>query len=340
MEQQVINHAKDIVCSGIRPTGNLHLGNYFGALRNFVAMQEQYDCFFFVADYHSLTTHPAPGSIYTDARRIMAQYLACGVDPDKATLYLQSDLPETAELYLFLNMNAYLGELERVTSFKDKVRSQPGNVNAGLLTYPTLMAADIIIHKATRVPVGKDQEQHLEMTRTFAQRFNTMYHTDLFPLPQAMGAPSGGLVKIPALNGSGKMGKSEGEASTVFLTDEPDVIRKKVMKAKTDSGPTEPNQQKPQEIENLFLLLKAVSSPDTVAHFDQLYNSCQIRYGDLKKQLAEDMVTFVEPLRQRIFEYEADEPRLRRIIDAGRDKARASAVRTLAEVRAAIGYRH
>ena len=330
--------AKDIVCSGIRPTGNLHLGNYFGALRNFVRMQDEYDCFFFIADYHSLTTHPTPGSIYNDARAILVQYLAAGLDPEKATIYLQSDLPETIELYLFLNMNAYLGELERVTSFKDKVRSQPNNVNAGLLTYPTLMAADILIHKATRVPVGKDQEQHLEMTRTFAQRFNNMYHSEVFPLPQAVGA-TGGLVKIPALNGAGKMGKSEGEASTIFLTDEPDVVRKKIMKAKSDSGPTVMNQQKPEEIENLFALLKVVSTPDTVEYFDDLYNRCQIRYGDMKKQLAEDMVAFVEPFRQRIVEIGSDEAALRRIMDQGRDKARASASRTLDEVRRVIGYR-
>ena len=330
--------AKDIVCSGIRPTGNLHLGNYFGALRNFVRMQDEYDCYFFVADYHSLTTHPTPDNLYQNARQILVQYLAAGLDPERATIYFQSDLPQTVELYLFFNMNAYLGELERVTSFKDKVRQNPGNVNAGLLTYPTLMAADILIHKATRVPVGKDQEQHLEMTRTFAQRFNSMYKAEVFPLPQAVGT-SGNLVKIPALNGSGKMGKSEGEASTIFLTDEPDVIRKKIMKAKSDSGPTEMNQKKPEEIENLFTLMRAVSKPDTVEYFDDLYNRCQIRYGDLKKQLAEDMVAFVEPFRQRVLELSADEAALRRIIDLGKEKARASADRTISEVRHVIGYR-
>ena len=321
--------AKNIVCSGIRPTGNLHLGNYFGALRNFVRMQDEMDCFFFIADYHSLTTHPTPGSIYNDARTILAQYLAAGLDPERCTLYLQSDLPDTIELYLFFNMNAYLGELERVTSFKDKVRQNPNNVNAGLLTYPTLMAADILIHKANLVPVGKDQEQHLEMTRTFAQRFNNMYHSEVFPLPQAVGMGKD-LVKIPALNGTGKMGKSEGEASTIFLTDEPAVIRTKIMKAKSDSGPTE----------NLFTLLKVVSTPDTVEYFDDLYNRCQIRYGDLKKQLAEDMVAFVEPLRQRILEYQSDDARLRRIMDLGKEKAHASAAATLDEVRRVIGYRN
>jgi tryptophanyl-tRNA synthetase len=331
--------SKEIVCSGIRPTGNLHVGNYFGALRNFVRMQDDFDCFFFIADYHSLTTHPTPDNLYNNARQILIQYLACGLDPEKATIYLQSDLPETIELYLFLNMNAYLGELERVAAFKDKVRQQPNNVNAGLLTYPTLMAADILIHKATKVPVGKDQEQHLEMTRTFANRFNNMYKNEVFPLPQAFNY-NDNLIKIPGLDGSGKMGKSEGEANCIFLNDEPSVIKKKIMRAKTDNGPEAMNQTKPVEIENLFTLMKAVSTPDTVAYFDDLYNRCQIRYGDLKKQLAEDMVAFTTPLRERINEIAADEDKLRRIMDMGRDKARESALRTLTEVRHVIGYRN
>lgn len=330
--------SKEIVCSGIRPTGNLHLGNYFGALRNFIRMQEEYDCFFFIADYHSLTTHPTPNDLSGNARQILVQYLACGLDPDKATIYLQSDLPETAELYLFLNMNAYLGELERVTSFKDKVRQQPNNVNAGLLTYPTLMAADIIIHKATKVPVGKDQEQHLEMTRTFAQRFNNMYKHEVFPLPQAFNYGDN-LIKIPGLDGSGKMGKSEGEGNALFLTDEDSVIKKKIMKAKSDSGPTQMNQPKPVEIENLFTLLKVVSTPDTFEYFDDLYNRCQIRYGDLKKQLVEDMQRFIDPIRARINEIGSDQERLRKIMDQGKEKARESARRTLSEVRSVIGYR-
>lgn len=330
---------REIVCSGIRPTGNIHLGNYFGALRNFVRMQDEHDCFFFVADYHSLTTHPTPEDLYGNARQILIQYIACGLDPDKATIYLQSDLPETVELYLFLNMNAYLGELERVTSFKDKVRQNPNNVNAGLLTYPTLMAADIIIHKATKVPVGKDQEQHLEMTRTFAQRFNNMYNHEVFPLPQAYNFGHD-LMKIPGLDGSGKMGKSEGEGNAIFLNEDPKSIRKKIMRAKTDSGPTEMNQTKPVEIENLFTLMKVVSTPDTVEYFEDLYNRCQIRYGDMKKQLAEDMVSFCEPFRTKIEALASDEDYLRRIMDQGKEKARESARKTLYEVRHIIGYRN
>ncbi|RZJ87263.1 MAG: tryptophan--tRNA ligase, partial [Chryseobacterium sp.] len=157
---------KETVVSGIRPTGKLHLGNYFGAVTKFVEMQHEYNCYFFIADLHSLTTHPTPQDLHGHVKNVLVEYLACGLDPEATTIYIQSDVPEVTELYLYLNMNAYMGELERSTSFKDKVRSQPDNVNAGLLTYPSLMAADILIHKATKVPVGKDQEQHLEMTRT------------------------------------------------------------------------------------------------------------------------------------------------------------------------------
>lgn len=326
----------EIVLSGIRSTGKLHLGNYFGALKNFVAMQHEHRCYFFIADYHSLTTHPNPADLHSSVRQVLAEYLAAGLDPDQCTLYVQSDVPEIVELYLLLNMNAYKGELERCTSFKDKVRQNPDNVNAGLLTYPTLMAADILIHRATKVPVGKDQEQHLEMTRTFANRFNRIYGVDYFTEPQAFSF-SQKLVKIPGLDGSGKMGKSEGNA--VYLTDTPEVIRKKVMKALTDSGPTEPNQPKPEYIQNLFTIMEAVSTPDTVKHFDDLYNSCQIRYGDMKKQLAEDIIAATAPMRERIEAIIADTNYLHRVAAQGAEKARASARKTIAEVREIIGFR-
>ena len=176
---------KEIIVSGIRPTGNLHLGNYLGAVSNFVKMQHEHHCFFFIADYHSLTTHPNPADLHQNVRQVLVEYLACGLDPEACTLYIQSDLPQIPELYMLLNMHAYMGELERVASFKEKARTQPNNINAGLLTYPVLMAADIIIHKATKVPVGKDQEQHLEMARTFGNRFNRMYQQEIFPEPYA-----------------------------------------------------------------------------------------------------------------------------------------------------------
>jgi len=329
----------ETVVSGIRSTGKLHLGNYYGAIQNFVKMQHQYNCYFFIADLHSLTTHPTPADLHGNVKQVLVEYLAAGIDPEKATIYVQSDVPEVAELYLYLNMNAYLGELERSTSFKDKIRAQPDNVNAGLLTYPVLMAADIIIHRATKVPVGKDQEQHLEMARTFANRFNRLYNKEYFPEPYAFNF-SDKLVKIPGLDGKGKMGKSEGESNVVNLSDEPEVIRKKVMRAVTDSGPTAENQEKPVEIQNLFDLMKVVSSADTYEHFDQLYNTCQIRYGDLKKQLAEDMIIATAPIREKIKDINQDSSYLRQVARHGAIKARESASKTIRDVREIIGFRN
>ncbi|MCD4772493.1 MAG: tryptophan--tRNA ligase [Bacteroidales bacterium] len=328
----------EIVVSGIRPTGNLHLGNYFGAIRNFLKMQEENNCYFFIADYHSLTTHPTPEDLHGNVKQVLVEYLAVGLDPEKATIYIQSDIPEVTELYLLLNMNAYVGELERCTSFKEKVRKQPNNINSGLLTYPTLMAADVIIHKAAKVPVGKDQEQNLEMMRTFAKRFNRMYETEFFPIPVAYNF-GGDLVKIPGLDGSGKMGKSEGQGNAIFLADDPKDIRKKVMRAVTDSGPTEMNQTKPEAIENLFSLMKVVSTEDTITHFNNLYNKCEIRYGDLKKQLAEDIINFTSPLRERILELSQDNEYLKKVAAIGAEKARESASKTIKEVREIIGFR-
>jgi len=326
------------VVSGIRPTGNLHLGNYFGALKNFVKMQNQHECYFFIADYHSLTTHPTPSDLHNNVKNVLAEYLACGLDPDKATLYIQSDVPETAELYLLLNMNAYIGELERCTSFKDKIRTQPENVNAGLLTYPTLMAADILIHKASKVPVGKDQQQHLEMTRTFANRFNRIYKNEYFPEPVAYNFEQE-LVKVPGLDGSGKMGKSEGFNNAIFLIDEPSVITKKVMRAVTDAGPTQNNQEMSIEIKNLFLLMDIVSEKSTIDYFSEKYNDCSIRYGDLKKQLAQDIIKFTTPFREKIIDIVNNEKYLKEVVEKGKEKAQKSARETVKDVRNIIGFK-
>ncbi len=326
----------DTVLSGIRPTGNLHLGNYFGAVTNFVKMQHENNCFFFIADYHSLTTHPTPENLHGNVKQVLAEYLATGLDPEVSTIYIQSDVPEIPELYLLLNMNAYMGELERTTTFKDKIRAQPDNVNAGLLTYPVLMATDIIIHKAKKVPVGKDQEQNLEMARRFAKRFNHMYNVDCFPEPQAYNFGNE-LVKIPGLDGTGKMGKSEGNG--LYLIDDPKIIRKKVMRAVTDSGPTEPNQQISEPVQNLLTIMQAVSTPDTVQFFTDKYKDCTIRYGDMKKQLAEDIIKFTTPIRERILEIAADTEYMRKVTKIGAEKARESASKTLKEVRKIIGFK-
>ncbi len=350
--------SKEIVLSGIRSTGNLHLGNYYGALSKFVRIQDDYDCNFFIADLHALTTNPDPNQLHANVKSILAEYLAAGIDPEKATIFVQSDVPEIAEMYLLLNMHVGIGELMRTTSFKDKARKALGitasdendeqiereiignetnkRVNAGLLTYPTLMAVDILIQKATKVPVGKDQLQHLELTRRFARRFNSFYGVDLFPEPYDFdfgGAP----VKVPGLDGSGKMGKSEGNC--IYLVDDPKVLRKKVMRAVTDEGPQAPNSPMSEPIANLFTLLELTSTPDVVKHFRDAYADCSIRYGDLKKQLAEDILAVTTPIRERVNDIMADDDYLRKVIARGAEKARERASKTLAEVREIMGIR-
>ena len=200
------------------------------------------------------------------------------------------------------------------------------------------MAADVIIHRAAKVPVGKDQEQNLEMMRTFARRFNRMYKVDYFPIPQAYNFGES-LVKIPGLDGSGKMGKSEGEGNAIFLAEDPKSVKKKIMRAVTDSGPTEENQVKPAVIQNLFDLMQVVSTPDTVAHFDTLWNKCEIRYGDMKKQLAEDVINFTDPFRERIQDMYTNSEYLSKVTRMGAEKARESASKTLSEVREIMGIR-
>lgn len=346
---------KKVVLSGIRATGNLHLGNYYGALRNFVRMQDDYDCRYFVADLHALTTHPDPKMLHENVKDILAEYLAAGLDPEKNIIYVQSDVPEISEMYLLMNMHVGIGELMRTASFKDKARKALGiksdgdeiekeiignqtnqRVNAGLLTYPTLMAVDILIHHADLVPVGKDQEQHLELTRRFARRFNSFYKVDYFgePVNFNFGAAA---VKVPGLDGSGKMGKSEGNC--IYLIDDEKTLRKKVMRAVTDEGPKEPGQEPSEPIKNLFTLMDLVSAPDVAEHFRNAYADCSIRYGDLKKQLAEDILKVTLPIRERILEIRQDDEYLSRAVRRGAELARETAAQTLAEVRQIMGIR-
>lgn len=330
--------SRQIVMSGIRPTGFLHLGNYFGALQNYIRMQEEYECYFMVADLHSLTTHPDTRSLKQNVQRVLAENIACGLNPDKVALYCQSHVFETSELYLYLNMLAYKGELEKTTTFKEKARLQPDNINAGLLTYPVLQTADIVLHRATLVPVGKDQEQHLEMARNFVQRFNHRYG-EVFPEPRAFNFGQA-LIKVPSLDGTGKMSKSENQYATLYLADDDELIRKKVMKAKTDSGPVVPNSPKPEYIENIFLLMKLVSPENKVKFFEEAYRNCTIRYGDMKKELAEDMVKFISPIREKVNSLLADPKYLEQVMQMGAEKARKSARATMEQVRQAMGLKY
>ena len=348
---------KEIVLSGIRATGNLHLGNYYGALSKFVKMQDDYDCLFFIADLHALTTNPEPDALHENVKNILAEYLAAGIDPEKATIFVQSDVPEISEMYLLLNMHVGIGELMRTASFKDKARKQLGiktdndsddiekqiigndsnkRVNAGLLTYPTLMAVDILIQKAHKVPVGKDQEQHLELTRRFARRFNSFYGVDLFPEPQNFNFGDHA-VKVPGLDGSGKMGKSEGNC--IYLIDEEKVLRKKVMRAVTDEGPKEPNQPLSEPVNNLLTLMELTTAPEIVQSYRDAYADCSIRYGDMKKQLAEDILKVTTPIRERYHDIRNDDAYISRVVRQGAERARERAAKTLAEVREIMGIR-
>lgn len=348
---------KEVVLSGIRATGNLHLGNYYGALSKFVKMQNDYDCLFFIADLHALTTNPEPDALHANVKNILAEYLAAGIDPEKATIFIQSDVPEISEMYLLLNMHVGIGELMRTASFKDKARKQLGiktgnddediekqiigtdsnkRVNAGLLTYPTLMAVDILIQKAHKVPVGKDQEQHLELTRRFARRFNSFYGVDLFPEPQNFNFGDHA-VKVPGLDGSGKMGKSEGNC--IYLIDEEKALRKKVMRAVTDEGPKEPNQPISEPVQNLLTLMELTSAPEIVQSYRDAYADCSIRYGDMKKQLAEDILKVTTPIRERYHDIRNDDAYISRVVREGAERARERASKTLSEVREVMGIR-
>lgn len=347
---------KKIVLSGIRSTGNLHLGNYFGALSKFVRMQDDYDCRYFVADLHALTTHPDPKMLHENVKDILAEYLAAGLDPEKNTIYVQSDIPEISEMYLLMNMHVGIGELMRTASFKDKARKALGitsdgdeiekeiignqtnqRVNAGLLTYPTLMAVDILIHHADYVPVGKDQEQHLELTRRFARRFNSFYKVDYFGEPVNFNF-GGEAVKVPGLDGSGKMGKSEGNC--IYLIDDEKTLRKKVMRAVTDEGPKTPGQEVSQPVKNLFTLMDLVCAPDVVKHYRDAYADCSIRYGDMKKQLAEDILKVTLPIRERILDIRDNDEYLSRVVREGAERTREYAAATLRDVREIMGIKH
>jgi tryptophanyl-tRNA synthetase len=329
---------REIVMSGIRPTGFLHLGNYFGAVRNYVRMQEAYNCYFMVADLHALTTLKETLELKGHVRRVMAENIASGLDPEKVAFYCQSHVPETAELYLFLNMLAYVGELEKTPTFKDKVRLQPQNVNAGLLTYPVLQAADILLHRATLVPVGKDQEQHLEIARNYSNRFNQRYGAEVFPEPYAFNFGEE-LVKVPSLDGAGKMSKSENQLATLYLSDDDETIRKKISKAKTESGGGSVDQM-PDSVKNLFQLMRLVGKEEDAEIFMAHYIAGTIRYGDMKKKLAEDMVAFISPIREKAEAIRNDEVYLCRVMEQGAEKARESAKVTIQLAKQAIGLNY
>ncbi len=321
---------KPIVVSGIRATGRLHLGNYFGAIKNFFPLQEENECYFFVADYHTLTTAPDPNKLRDHRLPIVKTFLATGIDPAKATIFYQSALPEVAELTLLLGMVVTVAELNRCTTFKEMVAKHPDNINHGLLTYPVLMAADILIHKAHTVPVGHDQLQHIEMTRGFARRFNNQYG-EIFPIPEALEHEA---VRLPGLDGN-KMGKSDN--NTIDLLDSPQTVTKKIKKALTDKERARRND--PGDPDNrcasIFPLLLLVANNEEIQQVRQECKLGQLACIDCKQKTAKLINAMLEPIQTK-YNAITDKAGLQ-VLDEGINNAKKNAQQTLNEVRLAMG---
>ncbi|SDE02095.1 tryptophanyl-tRNA synthetase [Paenibacillus sp. UNCCL117] len=321
------------VLSGMQPSGQLTLGNYIGALRNYVKLQHTHDCYFMVVDLHAVTVPQDPAALKEQTESVAALYLAAGIDPAQATVFLQSSVSAHAELGWLLTTMTYMGELERMTQFKDKSEGKE-SVGAGLFTYPSLMAADILLYNADQVPVGDDQKQHLELTRDLAHRFNGRYG-DTFKIPQGY-IPEVGARIMSLDDASKKMSKSSPNAgSYIAMLDAPDVIRKKISRAVTDSGrEVRFDPAGKPEVSNLLSIYSAVTD-QPVAEIEKLYDGQG--YGPFKKGLAEAVVALLEPLQQTYKDIR-ESGELHRILRDGRERAGEQAERTLKEVKSKMGY--
>jgi len=315
---------KKRVFSGVQPTGNLHIGNYLGAIRNFVRLQHEYDCIFCVVDLHAITVFQDPRELRAKIREIAALFIACGIDPQAASVMVQSSVSGHAELGWMLTCVTPVGWLERMTQYKDKSAKQE-TVGDGLLQYPVLMAADILLYQAGIVPVGDDQSQHLELTRDIAQRFNSLYG-DTFVVPETR-LPTVGARVMSLDEPDKKMSKSAtGSAHAVALLDPPDVARKKIMRATTDSNPAVDFETMGAGVKNLLAIHQAFAGCTD----DALRNEfAGLRYGDLKKKVAETVAASLEPIQKRYREIEADTAYLDGVLRAGADRIRPLAEETV-----------
>lgn len=316
------------VLSGIQPSGALHLGNYFGALKQYVEMQAKHECYFFIANYHAMTTIQDGPTLRQNSLDVAADFLALGLDPERAAIFLQSDLPEVTELSWILSVITPMGLLQRCHAYKDKI-AQGASADHGLFAYPVLMAADIIIHNADRVPVGQDQKQHVEVSRDLAQKFNSIYG-DVFTLP----APHilENVAVVPGIDGR-KMSKSYG--NTIGMFEPEKQLKKKIMSMKTDSTPVE--DPKDPDTCNIFALCKLFASDDERADMEQKYRAGGIGYGTVKKRLVELVLEHFREARQRREEMAAHPELIHAALAQGAEKARASARTTMKAVREAVG---
>lgn len=324
---------KEIVLSGMRPTGqSIHLGNYFGAMAHFLKLQEQADkkCFFFIANWHAFTTHPDPDEVHANVLNVAADYLACGLDPEKVTLYAQSMAPETTEIALLLSNCISFGRLTNCTTFKEKAEKQQF-VTAGLCFYPVLMAADILGPKAQWVPVGEDQTQHLEMAREMARSFNKHYG-EVFPEPENIVSRA---LRVPGLDGSNKMGKSEG--NTIQLDHDPDTVRQRMSVAVTDTDRKRKSDPGRPFMCNIFAIAEILDTNDLLHDsLEDLDRKCrQAEHGcvECKKRICESLIEFIEPIRKRKVDLMNDKAEIIRILKSGGDTARQRISATLAEMR-------
>lgn len=320
--------------SGIQSTGKPTIGNLLGAYTPHVKLQETNDTTFFIADLHSITVRQEPANLKEQIYSIAAWYLACGIDPNKSTLFAQSHVPAHSELGWILSTFTQMGELERMTQFKDKAQRNKQNINAGLFTYPTLMAADILIHKVDEVPVGHDQIQHMELTRDIATRFNGIYG-DVFKVPEIVVPKVAARVK-DLQSPTAKMSKSVESGGTIFMEDDLKQVEKKVKRAVTDDLATvnydETNQPGVSNLLGIYAACEGVSIPEAVAQFEGQ------QYGNFKKAVAESLIAKLDPIQQRYNELMSDKAELDKILAHGADKAAVVANATLKEVQAAMGF--
>jgi tryptophanyl-tRNA synthetase len=321
------------VLSGMAPSGQLTLGNYIGALKNYVALQHTYDCYFMAVDLHAVTVPQDPAALREQSESVVALYIAAGIDPTKATVFMQSHVRQHAELGWLFTTLTYMGELERMTQFKDKSEGKE-SVGAGLFTYPSLMAADILLYNADLVPVGDDQKQHLELTRDLAQRFNQRYG-DTFTIPEPY-IPKMGARVMSLDDASKKMSKSSSnQGSFVTLLDPPDVIRKKISRAVTDSGrEVKFDPQSKPEVSNLMSIFVQCSDL-TIAEIETMFEGQG--YGPFKKELAERVVALLEPLQQRYREIR-ESGDLHNILRQGAERAAEQAEKTLRITKEKMGF--
>lgn len=322
--------AKRLV-SGIQPTGELHIGNYLGAIKQWVELQNDYDSFFFIVDYHALTTRPKAADVRRNTLSTAAMLIACGIDPKSSAVFVQSWVPEHAELAWLLMSMTSVGALSRMTQYKEK--SDTLGQNAGLFTYPVLMAADILLYKPDVVPVGEDQVQHVELTRDIAESFNNAYGKVLsVPKPVLTKA-----ARVMALNDPAKKMSKSIPGSAVSLLEEPEEIEKILKRAVTDSDPN--SAEMSPGVANLFLLLENFSEPETYKHFHDHYRRGTLRYAELKEQLIDDITATLKPI-QKTYQRLIDNPQqIQQLLEAGAKKARPIAEATVAEVKEALGLR-